>query len=148
MDAVNGHSFGDEAVLITADGYQQLCSELEALRTHARREMSERLREARTDGHLENNPALFDLLEEQTDLERRIASIEGQVAAAQIVAPASNGIAGIGSCVRVRDLAAGEIAEYALVGAIEPDVGNGRVSGPRSGRSRSSRSERGGSRRG
>jgi transcription elongation factor GreA len=30
--------------------------------------------------------------------------------------------------VRVSDLAVGEIAEYELVGVIEPNVGNGRVS--------------------
>jgi transcription elongation GreA/GreB family factor len=75
-------------LLITADGYEQLCIELEMLRTDARRELSERLREARQDGDLADNPALLDLLEEQAQLERRISMLEGQVAAAQIAAPA------------------------------------------------------------
>ena len=61
-------------------------------------------------------------------MERRIAILEEQIAATRIVAPAGNGVAGIGSSVRVRDVALGVIAEYDLVGAIESDIQNGRVS--------------------
>jgi transcription elongation factor GreA len=128
MNAVLADSASDEHLVVTASGYEQLCSELETLRTDARREMSENLREAREDGHLAVNPALFELLEDQSQLEQRIAILEGQLAAAQIVTPAANGNADIGSCVRVRDLAVGEIAEYELVGLIESDIGKGRVS--------------------
>jgi transcription elongation factor GreA len=119
---------GDRALYVTADGYEQLRSELEALRTDCRAEMSEKLREAREDGHLANNPALYDLLEEQVRLEHRIAILEGQLAAAEIVFPAADGAAGIGSVVRVRDRQTGDLAEYELVGAIESDIANGRVS--------------------
>jgi transcription elongation factor GreA len=90
--------------------------------------MSERLREAREDGHLAENPPLYDLLVEQARLERRIAALEARLAVAQIVEPAADGSAGIGTSVRVRDVAGGEVAEYELVGEIESDVGNGRVS--------------------
>jgi transcription elongation factor GreA len=119
---------GEEALLVTADGYRQLRSELEMLQSDARTEMSERLREARQDGRLADNPALFELLEDQAQLEQQIAILEGQVAAAQIVAPVTNGRAEIGSCVRVRDLAVGEVAEFELGGLIESDLGKGRVS--------------------
>ena len=128
MDAVLADSASEEVLVVTAAGYEQLCAHLETLRTDARREMSENLREAREDGNLAVNPALFELLEDQAQLERRIAILERQLAAAQIVTPAANGHAEIGSCVRVRDLAVGEITEYELVGLIESDVGNGRVS--------------------
>jgi transcription elongation factor GreA len=114
-------------LLVTAEGYEELCLELEVLRAD-RRELSERLRDARDDGHLADNPALFELLEEQAKLDWRISVREGHIAAAQIAAPAADGSAGIGSCVRVRDVASGEIDEYELVGAIQSDVGNGRVS--------------------
>lgn len=118
----------DRALLVTADGYEQLRSELETLSTTGRREMTERLWGARQDGHLVNNPALYDLLEEQARLERRIMILEEQLAAAEIGVPAADGAAGIGSFVRVRDLQTGDVAEYELVGAIESNVGNGRVS--------------------
>ena len=114
-------------VLVTAAGYAQLCAELETLRTVSRQELSEQLRDVREDGD-PDNPMLFDLLEEQAQLERRIALLEAQAATAHIVGPAANGAAGIGSCVRVRHGDSGEVAEYELVRPIESDVGNGRVS--------------------
>jgi transcription elongation factor GreA len=117
---------GDQALFVTASGYEQLAAELERLCTDRRVEMSERLREAREDGHLANNPALYDLLEEQVGLERRIAILERQLAAAEIVVPAADGAASIGSFVRVRDGQAGDLAEYELVGPIEADIANGR----------------------
>jgi transcription elongation factor GreA len=117
----------DADALVTAAGYAQLCAELEALRTLSRQEMTEHLRDAREDGD-PDNPMLFDELEEQAQLERRIALLEAQAAAARIVGPAADGTAGIGSCVRVRHGDSGEVAEYELVGPIESDAGNGRVS--------------------
>ena len=117
----------DDDVLVTAAGYAQLCAELEALRTLGRQEMTEHLRDAREDGD-PDNPMLLDLLEEQAQLERRIALLEAHAAAARIVGPAADGTAGIGSCVRVRHGDSGEVAEYELVGPIESDVGNSRVS--------------------
>lgn len=114
-------------MLVTADGYDRLCAELEALRTVRRQEIAEHLREVREDGD-PDNPVLFDLLEEQALLEWRIAVLEAQATAARIVAPAADGTAGIGSCVRVRHDDGGDIAEYDLVGAIEGDVGSSRVS--------------------
>ena len=128
MDGIALESGNREAFLVTAGGYARLQSELDRLRTKGRREIAERLRELREDGGLADNPTLFDLLEEQAELERRIALLEGHAASAQVVGPVANGMAGIGSSVRVRHLATGELAEYELVGVIDPDVGNGRVS--------------------
>jgi transcription elongation factor GreA len=112
---------------VTAHGYERLCSELEALRTAGRATLSEQLRQARADGD-RDNPLLFDLLEEQAQLERRISLLEEQVAAARIAVPNGGGVAAIGSCVRVRHRQGGDVAEYELVGPIESDVRNGRVS--------------------
>ena len=89
MDAVLADSASEEALVVTAAGYEELCADLETLRTDARREMGENLREAREDGHLAVNPALFELLEDQAQLERRIAILERQLAAAKIVTPAA-----------------------------------------------------------
>ena len=115
-------------LLVTAEGYERLCSELESLQSEGRRAMSERLGEARGDGHFEDNPALFHVFEEQARLERRIATLEAWVAAARIAAPNGDGSAGIGSSVRLRDLETSELLEYEVVGAIEGNVGQGRLS--------------------
>jgi transcription elongation factor GreA len=116
----------NEDVRVTADGYAQLCVELQALRTVRRQEMTDHLRAVREDGD-PDNPILFDLLEEQAQLEARISLLEGQLAAARVVGPAVDGTAGIGSCVRVRD-GSGDVAAYDLVGPVESDVDTGRLS--------------------
>jgi transcription elongation factor GreA len=117
-----------DVMLVTAEGYQRLCDELETLRSEGRRAASECLRESRADGHLDDNPGLLDALQEQAQLERRIATLEARLASARVAEPNGDGSAGIGSSVRLRDLQTNELVEYELVGAIEADVGEGRLS--------------------
>ena len=126
MSALPPNNFEDLAV--TADGYSELRAELEALRTDGRHEVSQLLQEARADGNLADNPVLYDVLEEQAQLERRIATLEAQVAVARVVEPAADGTAGIGSQVCVRDVETGEVEAYELVSAVEADLANGRLS--------------------
>jgi transcription elongation factor GreA len=117
-----------DTVPMSPDGFRQRSAELELLRTDARRELAERLRDARHDGDLDDNPELVGLLQEQALLEQRIALLEAQLAAAEIVEPAGDGTVGIGSLVRVRDVQSGDVFEYELVGPLESDALNGRVS--------------------
>ena len=117
----------DETLLVTREGYEHLRVEVEKL-CDARPELLERLRDARDDGDLVDNPALYEVLEEQAQLERRIAHLGGQLASAKIVQPNGDGTAGIGNSVRLRDLGTNEVMEYELVGGIEANVGAGRVS--------------------
>jgi transcription elongation factor GreA len=117
----------DAKVLMSADGYEERCRELEILRNAARRDLAARMRDARQDGDLDDNPMLQELLDEQHQLERRIAGLEGQLALAEIAAPALDGRAGVGTVVRVRDTD-GATARYELVGPLESDASKGRVS--------------------
>jgi transcription elongation factor GreA len=117
----------DARVLISPDGYDDRCRELDLLRTEARRDLAARMHDARQDGDLADNPVLQELLTEQHQLERRIGGLEAQLAVAEIAFPALDGRAGVGSVVRVRD-ADGATSEYELVGPLESDASNGRVS--------------------
>jgi transcription elongation factor GreA len=90
--------------------------------------LAERLRETREDGHVATHPALYDLLKEQMQLEGRIATLEGRLAAAEMVVPAADEAEGAGSVVRARDRQTGEFADHDLVGPIESDIANRRVS--------------------
>jgi transcription elongation factor GreA len=123
---VAGATITDETLLMTADGFERLSRELEALRADGRRELAERLREARHGGDLADSAALYELLEEQAQLEGRIALLADRLATAEVVAPPSDGRAGIGSVVRVRD--GGHEYEVELVGPLEGDAAGGRVS--------------------
>ncbi len=111
MSAVPMEHDVEDGTLITAGGLARLEQELEGLRDVGRQELAERFRTARNDGDVAENPALIDLLEEHGQLERRIAVLEAQVANARVVAPSRDGVAGLGTSVRVRDSATGEVAE-------------------------------------
>src|SRR5688572_20187582 len=92
-----------DSLPMTAEGYATRSHELAVLRTDRRRELGDRVREARLDGDVHGNPVLQDLLDEQMRLERRIALLEASLAVAEVVEPVSGARAEIGSVVRVRD---------------------------------------------
>jgi transcription elongation factor GreA len=114
--------------LITADGYELLRHELEQLRSAGRRELAERIAHVREDGSLDDNLALIAVLEEQAQLDARIGALTARLAEARVAPPPRDGSAGIGCAVRVRRVDTDEVDEYELVGALDPDIGNGRVS--------------------
>src|SRR4051794_33606467 len=114
--------------LMTQEGYDRLRSELLTLTTTTRRELADRLRQARGDG---GNPAengeLMDALEESASIERRIAELEARVAAARVAEPsADDGVATVGSRVGVRTRE-GEVRHYELVGDGEADPSAQRI---------------------
>ena len=117
----------NKRLLVTREGYEHLRAELDKL-CDARPEMLQRLRDARDDGDLGDNPALYEVLEEQAQLDHRIAHLGDRLASAKIVHPNGDGTAGLGNSVRLRDLGTNEVVEYELVGGIEANVGDGRVS--------------------
>jgi transcription elongation factor GreA len=119
---------GEERVLITAQGYERLSRDFDRLRNEERQRLARLLHEARADGALDDNPALIDLLDEQAQLERRIAMLDARLAVAKVAPPARDGRAAIGSVVGVRDLTGGAVFDYELVGPLEGDPTNGRVS--------------------
>jgi transcription elongation factor GreA len=108
---------------ITREGYEQLCDELTALTTTSRAQISDRLRDAREQGgEFADNLELIDALEDQEFLERRITTLEAVLATAHVVDhPPRDGTVGVGSRVRLRDIDSGNTTEYLIVGSIEAD---------------------------
>lgn len=127
MNAARVDQAYEPSSAITAEGHRRLRSQLVALRGR-RRLLQDGLRDARDDGDVGENTVIIELLEEQANLERRIATLEAQLAAARVVSPPADGMAGVGTCVRVRELEGGEVADYQLVGSLEADVGSNRIS--------------------
>jgi transcription elongation factor GreA len=118
-----------DEVLMTQEGYDRLRSELLKLTTTARRELAERLRDAREAG---SDPAengdLMDALDDSALLEQRIGEIKGRLASARVAPPARrDGVAAIGTRVGLRT-GDGEILHYELVGAGEADPARRRIS--------------------
>ena len=115
---------------ITRDGLARLTADLEHLTRNGRLEVAERIRHAVSTGaNVEENADYHAAREEQALLERRIATLEGRIASAQLVEPdASNGSVDVGERVRLRNLDTGEKVEVELVGSFEGDPFEGRIS--------------------
>ena len=70
--------------LITPEGLKNLKQELEELQTVRRREVAERIKEAREFGDINENSEYDDAKNEQAMLEQKIAQAEERVRRAQI----------------------------------------------------------------
>ena len=108
-------------VILTPEGYKQLKSELDKLRTEKRREIAERIAAAREFGEIAENAEYDDAKNEQMMLEHRISQLEDRLANARVidVKKVDTSVVSIGSVVRLRDVDAKQTVEYFIVGSAE-----------------------------
>jgi transcription elongation factor GreA len=114
---------------ITRAGYERLKAELDHLVNVRRRQLAEDLREAREDGgEPGENTAVSAALDVQAAVERRIDELEALLADVEIVEPPEDGVAGIGQRVTLRMAPGAAPVEYELVGPMEADPAERRIS--------------------
>jgi transcription elongation factor GreA len=116
-------------VILTPEGLEKLKAEIEYLATEKRREVAERIKEAREFGDISENSEYDDAKNEQAMLEARIAQLEDKLRAAQVIDASELGddVVRVGSTVRGQD-EAGKRFEYTIVGSTEADPRLGRLS--------------------
>ena len=116
-------------VILTPEGLQKLKEEIAELSTVKRREVAERIKEAREFGDISENSEYDDAKNEQAMLESRIAALEDKLRAAQVIdaSSLSSDIVRVGSVVDVKD-DNGKAYTYTIVGSTEADPGNRRLS--------------------
>jgi transcription elongation factor GreA len=107
-------------VILTPEGLENLKEELVRLQTDKRREVAERIKEAREFGDITENSEYDDAKNEQAMLEQRIASVEEKLRSATLIDPKdlSKDIVQVGSVVSVED-EAGKKQEFTIVGSAE-----------------------------
>ncbi len=117
-------------VILTPDGLEKLTEELETLRNDRRREVAERIKEAREFGDISENSEYDDAKNEQAMLEARIAQLEERLSAAQVIdaADISTDAVQVGSIVHVKDEKTGKSQKFTIVGSAEADPGAQRLS--------------------
>ena len=117
-------------VILTPDGFKQLKSELDRLRTEKRREIAERIAAAREFGEIAENAEYDDAKNEQMMLEHRIAQLEERLANARVidVKKVDTSVVSIGSVVRLRDVDAKQTVEYFIVGSAEANPAEQKLS--------------------
>lgn len=116
-----------QPVLVTQQGLDKLKRELEETRA-GRSAATDRLREAFQPGDIEDNPEAEQAKEDLNRIDDRIYELEEMIGRAQLIDNKTNGSVAVpGSTLEVED-EEGEIVEYHLVGAIEADPTEGRIS--------------------
>jgi len=109
---------------ITAEGRQELEKEL-ALLKGRRGEIADRIAEARDYGDLSENAEYDSAREEQGVVETRIAEIEDILMNAEEIKAKKGGKIHLGSRVTLKN---GTTREYTIVGPVEADPVNGKIS--------------------
>ena len=107
-------------VILTQEGLANLKAELDQLATAGRRDIADRIKEAREFGDISENAEYDDAKNAQAMLEARIAALEEQLRSASVVDASELGtdIVRVGSVVHVKD-EAGKSNKYTIVGSAE-----------------------------
>ena len=115
-------------VVLTREGFEKLKAEIEDLSTVRRREVAERIKEAREFGDISENSEYDDAKNEQAMLEAKIAQLEERLRDATVIDAddVSTDVVALGSMVTI-ETPVGK-ATYQLVGSAESDPDENRLS--------------------
>ncbi len=120
-----------QTIPLTQRGADKLKEELQRLKTVERHSVIQAIAEARAQGDLSENAEYEAAKDKQGFIEGRILDIEGKLAAAKIIDPASLDAEGkvvFGSTVDLEDEVSGTAVTYQIVGDDEADLKLGLIS--------------------
>jgi len=123
--------FAMATIPLTKRGAEKLKEELGRLKNVERHAVIQAIAEARAQGDLSENAEYEAAKDKQGFIEGRILEIEGKLAAAQIIDPATlnaEGLIVFGSTVDLEDEDSGAAVTYQIVGDDEADLKHGLVS--------------------
>jgi transcription elongation factor GreA len=109
--------------VITPEGLEKLKEEIDHLTTVKRREVAERIKEAREFGDISENAEYDDAKNEQALLEQRIAQLEERLRRATVIDEKDIGTDEVqfGSVVHVKDQKTDVSQKFQIVGSTEAD---------------------------
>ena len=116
--------------IMTFAGLRALEDELFDLKVYKRKEVAQKIKEAREQGDLSENAEYDAAKDEQSDLEARIEELEKLLRNVEVVGQdvVDADTVGIGSRVKLYDVEMDEEVEYTIVGSTEADALNGKIS--------------------
>lgn len=116
--------------ILTYSGLKKLEDELNDLKVNRRKEIAEKIKEAREQGDLSENAEYDAAKDEQRDIEARIEEIERILKNAEVVDEdeMDPNVIGVGCKVVLHDIEYDEDVEFALVGSTETDSLEGKIS--------------------
>ena len=116
--------------IMTFAGLRALEDELFDLKVYKRKEVAQKIKEAREQGDLSENAEYDAAKDEQRDIEARIEELEKLLKNVEVVGEdeVDADTVGIGSRVKLYDVEMDEEVEYTIVGSTEADALNGTIS--------------------
>jgi len=120
----------EQPVYLTEDGLHKVKEELEFLTTTRRREVAQMIAEAKAEGDISENAGYDEAKTAQGFLEGRIRELENILKKAQVIkeGTVAANVVVIGRTVIVREDGTEFDESYTIVGSLEADPSNGRVS--------------------
>lgn len=120
----------EEEVLLTREGYDKINEEYEQLISVTRKEIAERIKEARDFGDISENAEYDAAKNEQAEIEERIQKLEALIRNATIIDDTSDrkGIVDVGDTVVLRQVGQKKEIKYQIVGSTEADPFEGKIS--------------------
>jgi transcription elongation factor GreA len=117
-------------VILTEQGLADLKAKIEYLSTDRRREVAERIKEAREFGDISENSEYDDAKNEQAMLERQIAELEDKLRGAQVIdeKAVTNEAVSVGVTVHVKDQKTDKSVKYKIVGSAEANPSENKLS--------------------
>ncbi|MGN0352125.1 MAG: transcription elongation factor GreA [Roseburia sp.] len=116
--------------ILTYEGLQKLEDELQDLKVVKRKEVAQKIKEAREQGDLSENAEYDAAKDEQRDIEARIEEIEKILKNAEVVVEEEVDLdkINIGCQVRILDMEFDEELQYKIVGSTEANSLKGKIS--------------------
>ena len=116
--------------IMTFAGLRALEDELFDLKVYKRKEVAQKIKEAREQGDLSENAEYDAAKDEQRDIEARIEELEKLLKNVEVVGQdeVDADTVGIGSRVKLYDVEMDEEVEYTIGGSTEADALNGKIS--------------------
>jgi transcription elongation factor GreA len=116
-------------VILTPEGLEKLKQEIDHLSTVKRREVADRIKEAREFGDISENSEYDDAKNEQAMLESRIMTLEDKLRSASVIdtSELTPDVVRVGSLVHVKD-EKDKALTYTIVGSTEADPSANRLS--------------------
>jgi transcription elongation factor GreA len=117
-------------VVLTPEGLEDLKEKISFLQTERRREVAERIKEAREFGDISENSEYDDAKNEQAMLEKQIADLEEKLRSASVIDKKSitSDVVSVGSTVHVKDQKTEKSVKYTIVGSTEADPAENKLS--------------------
>ncbi len=120
----------EKEIILTREAFAKYQQKLDYYKTHHRKEVAERIKQAKEFGEIGENSEYEDAKSEQAFIEGEIMHLENTLRNAKVLDEKEipKDVVSLGSTVMVKNTKSGSETEYTIVGTMESDPSRGLIS--------------------